>query len=55
MDSDGIATGPSCVIPGLDRYAREWTKAVPGLIDGRVRFECDDVIDDAAGESGARE
>lgn len=55
MDSDGVATGPSCVIPGLDRYAGERTEAVPGLVNGRVRLECDDVIDDAAGENGARE
>jgi len=55
MNSDGIATSPSCVIPGLDRYARERAEAMPGLIDGRVRFECDYIIDDAAGESGACE
>ncbi len=55
MNSDRIATRSSCVIPGLDRYARERTEAIPGFVDGRVWFECDNVINDAAGESRARE
>lgn len=48
-------TDPGCVIPGLNEYVRERMYAAPGFFDAWIRFEGDNVINDATGECGACE
>jgi len=54
IDSNGIGAEVSVsgyVVPGFDSFdivSREWFKRVPGLLSGLVRFERNNVIDNAA-------